>query len=357
VTAPFRSILIAGGAGFVGSNLAILLKQSSNSVNVTVMDNLKRRGSELNLPRLSQAGVEFLHADIRCREDFDTLPAFDLLIDCSAEPSVQVGLDGAPDYMIQTNLVGTINCLELARRNDAAFIFLSTSRVYPLQAINRLPYEETETRFVWQEPIDSPGVSSRGISEAFHLEGARSLYGASKLAAELLLQEYAFTYGMPVLINRCGVITGPWQMGKVDQGVVALWVARHCFDKPLEYIGYGGTGKQVRDILHVNDLFDLLQLQMRQRSAWDATPYNVGGGLGVSVSLAELTTLCQQVTGKQIFIGARAETSDVDIPIYLTDNQRVTETFGWEPSRSAEVIVQDIFFWMSEQRAQLSKIF
>jgi CDP-paratose 2-epimerase len=357
MTAPFRSILIAGGAGFVGSNLAVLLKQSNESVRVTVVDNLKRRGSDLNLPRLSQAGVSFFHVDIRCREDFDTLPSFDLLIDCSAEPSVQVGLDGTPDYLIQTNLVGTINCLELARHNDAAFIFLSTSRVYPLQPLNRLPYEETESRFVWKLPPDTPGVSERGITESFPLPGARSLYGASKLAAEFLLQEYAYTYEMPVLINRCGVIAGPWQMGKVDQGVIALWVARHYFEKPLQYIGYGGTGKQVRDILHIKDLFDLLQIQMRKLSAWDGTPYNVGGGLNVSVSLAELTKHCQQVTGNRISIGSKAETSTVDIPIYLTDNHRVTDTFSWEPKRSVEVIVQDICSWITEQRELLGNIF
>src|SRR5207244_863097 len=109
----------------------------------------KRRGSELNVPRLQKLGVTFLHGDIRCREDVESWPAFDLLIDCSAEPSVQAGLDGSPMPVIQNNLTGTIHCLEAARRRNAAFLFLSTSRVYPIERINTLGYLEEDTRFRW----------------------------------------------------------------------------------------------------------------------------------------------------------------------------------------------------------------
>jgi nucleoside-diphosphate-sugar epimerase len=93
-TIPFKKVLITGGAGFVGSNLAVAFKRAFADVAVLAFDNLKRRGSEMNLPRLKRHGVAFLHGDIRCREDVETWPAFDLLIDCSAEPSVQAGVDG-----------------------------------------------------------------------------------------------------------------------------------------------------------------------------------------------------------------------------------------------------------------------
>jgi len=352
-----KSVLIAGGAGFVGSNLAARYKADHPDVRVVALDSLKRRGSELALSRLAAAGVEFVHADIRCREDFDALARFELLIDCSAEPSVQAGLTGAPDYLIQTNLVGTINLLELARRNDAAFLFLSTSRVYPLDRLNSLPLIETDTRLEWADTTAEKGLSAAGLNESFPLDGPRSLYGASKLSGELLLQEYAYTYKMPAMINRCGVLTGPWQMGRVDQGFVTLWVSRHLFaDRPLSYIGYGGTGKQVRDILHVDDLYDLIDAQLRDETAWDASPYNIGGGREVSVSLVELTALCNEITGVSREIGSQPETSTVDIPIYLSDCERARRVFGWRPKRSPGAIVADIHEWIRANEADLRRV-
>ena len=192
-----------------------------------------------------------------------TYRPFDLMVDCSAEPSVQAGLGGSPRTVLDTNLVGTLNCLEAARLRGAAFLFLSTSRIYPITALNDLPFTECETRFRWDDMPGIRGFSGRGIAEGFALDGARSFYGASKLAAEQLIQEYVFSYGMRALIDRCGVIAGPWQMGKIDQGVITLWVAHHYFDRPLRYTGFGGQGKQVRDILHVRDFFDLLSFSLK----------------------------------------------------------------------------------------------
>ena len=166
--------------------------------------------------------------DIRNSEDLDLIERADLVIDCAAEPSVQAGATGDPTQIINTNLGGTLKCLEFARQRDAAFLFLSTSRVYPIDRLNRLPFEESETRYRWQAS-DEPGHSEYGVSEMFSLDGARSFYGAGKLASELIIQEYVYNCQMPALINRCGIITGPWQMGKVDQGVVTLWVANHFF--------------------------------------------------------------------------------------------------------------------------------
>ncbi len=352
----FKSILITGGAGFVGSSLAVMFKQALPGTTVLAVDSLKRRGSELNLPRLQASGVRFLHGDIRCPEDLETLPDFDLLIDCAAEPSVQAGAAGSPRYVLNTNLAGTINCLEAARLRDAAFVFLSTSRVYPIVALNELPFHEEAERFCWDAKPDLPGFSPAGIAEQFPLEGPRSFYGASKLACELLLQEYIYNTGMRAIINRCGILAGPWQMGKVDQGVVTLWVARHYFKKPLKYIGYGGQGKQVRDLLHISDLFDLLMLQMESPSKWDGRVFNVGGGRRISVSLLELTGLCQAATGQQIEIAPVPETSDVDLRIYLTDSSRVQDEFDWRPTRAAEQIVGDTHAWIVDNRNALEPI-
>src|SRR3989339_333736 len=132
----YKNILITGGAGFVGSNLALKLKAKYRGAEIFCMDNLKRRGSELNIPRLKAAGVNFVHGDIRNKEDFEEIGKNDLILECSAEPSVLAGITSSPSYLINTNLVGTINCLEFARQNREAFVFLSTSRVYPIDPIN-----------------------------------------------------------------------------------------------------------------------------------------------------------------------------------------------------------------------------
>jgi CDP-paratose 2-epimerase len=161
---------------------------------------------------------------------------------------------------------------------------------------------------------------------------------------------------MPVLINRCGILTGPWQMGKVDQGVVTLWLARHAFERDLTYIGYGGLGKQVRDMLHAADLFDLLCRQLARPSAWDGRVYNVGGGCAVSASLLELTALCQEITGKTVAIGSRPETSPVDLRIYVTDHRRVTADFDWRPRRTVRDILCDIHSWLQANRNDLRDI-
>ncbi len=349
-------VVVTGGTGFVGSSLALALKGWRPELEVTAFDNLCRRGGELNLPRLAAAGVRFQHGDVRCAEDLAALPPFDLMVDCSAEPSVLAGTHGSPLPLIHTNLSGTIGCMEAARRNQAAFLFISTSRVYPIEPVNRLAWREDESRFAWTGAETLPGFSAAGIGEDFPLTGARSMYGATKLAAELLLQEYAFSHKMPVMIDRCGILTGPWQMGKVDQGVVTLWVARHVFGRPLKYIGFGGAGKQVRDLLHVADLFELVKLQLARLDLWDGRVYNVGGGLEVSASLLELTQVCAEVTGRTVSIGSEPATNPVDLRIYLTDARRVAADFGWTPQRDVRAIVEDIARWVGDHREQLSPI-
>jgi CDP-paratose 2-epimerase len=340
----------------VGATLALRFKAAHPEARVIALDNLKRRGSELNLPRLRQAGIEFVHGDIRNQEDFDALPAVAVVIEASAEPSVLAGLTSAPDYLVNTNLLGTINCLNYARHHGAAFVFLSTSRVYPINQIERIALTEGATRFEVAAEQPMPGMSPAGLAENFPLEGYRSLYGATKLCSEYLIQEYHHFYGLKTIINRCGVLAGPWQMGKVDQGVVVLWVARHFWRKELGYIGFGGTGKQVRDVLHVDDLYDLLETQLASLASHNGQTYNVGGGRVGSVSLQELTALCQEITGNTVAIRAEAETRPADIALYLTDNARVAAATGWAPRRPVRQLVQDVYEWLRTHEADLKPI-
>lgn len=352
-----KKIFITGGAGFVGSSLALNIKKNYPSYEVVVMDNLKRKGSELNIKRLTERGIAFIHGDIRNKEDFDGMPG-DVtdLIEASAEPSVLAGLHGTPDYLINTNLLGTINCLNYAKKSGANFIFLSTSRVYPIRHIEDIQFEEEETRFTIAEHQTFPGISARGISERFPLDGYRSLYGATKLASELIIQEYNHFYNLPTVINRCGVITGPWQMGKVDQGVIVLWIAKHYWKQQLSYIGYGGQGKQVRDILHINDLYRLIDLQIHDMPLVNGKILNVGGGTEVSVSLQELTAICQQAIGNKITINQMPENRQADIRIYITDNTEVTKLTGWKPEIGVKDTIKDIFEWLVANEQQLAYV-
>ena len=351
------TFLVTGGAGFVGSHLAIRLKRNREHTRVIALDNLLRRGSELALPRLRTAGVEFVYGDVRQASDLETDDNVDCVIDCAAEPSALAGFSSSPDYVLQTNLVGTLNALELARRQRAAFVFLSSSRVYPYTTINGLPYVETESRFELSPKHPFTGASASGFSESFPLGGLRSLYGATKFASELVVAEYLEMYSLRGVINRCGVIAGPWQMGKVDQGFLTHWVARHVFGGALAYKGFGGAGKQVRDVMHVNDLSRLVDTQIAQLDVISGETFNVGGGIGSSVSLRELTELCSRLTGNRVTIGEPEDTHPADVRFYVSDCRKVNAALGWEPSTPLDELVGDVVAWLSDNQSSLRPVF
>ena len=351
-----KTVLVTGGAGFVGSSLAIRLKKNYPAYRVIALDNLKRRGSELNLFRLKEAEIEFVHGDIRNTEDFDKLPFVNTVIEASAEPSVLAGVNEPPNYVVNTNLLGTINCLNFAVKNQSDFIFLSTSRVYPIENIEQIRFEENSTRFAVSPIQILAGVSEKGISENFPLEGYRSIYGATKLCSELLIAEYNKFYGLKTIVNRCGVLTGAWQMGKVDQGVIVLWMARHFWKQKLGYFGYGGMGKQVRDVLHVDDLYSLIDYQIHNQDKLNNQTFNVGGGNKTSVSLCELTELCREISGNEIPIERVAENRQADIRIYITDNSKVSQLTGWQPQTTVHGILEEIYDWLRENENSLRHI-
>jgi CDP-paratose 2-epimerase len=343
-----RRILVTGGAGFVGANLAITLAQRHADAEVVALDNLYRRGSELNLPRLREAGVTFLHGDVRELEDLLAVGEIDAVVECSAEPSVMAGVGGSPGILVRTNLLGAYHCLELARRHEAQVVFLSTSRVYPVAALGAIALDDAETRFEIAAAQELPGVTPTGVTEEFPLEGTRTLYGATKLCAEQLLAEYADTYGLRAVVNRCGVVAGPWQMGKVDQGVFTYWVLAHALGRPLRYIGFGGSGKQVRDLLHVDDLVDLVDEQLSNAAHWAGQVVNVGGGREVSLSLLEASAMCAEISGRTIEVERSLEDRPGDIPIYLSDYTRLKGMTTWRPQRSARQILCDTFDWIRD---------
>jgi len=332
-------VLVTGGAGFIGSSVALALAREGGH-EVVALDNLYRRGSELNLPRLADAGVRFVHGDVRQPEDLRAAGDFEALVECSAEPSVLA----AGDVVVPVNLFGAHHCIEAAGRHGAQVVFLSTSRVYPVAALEALAVREAETRYELVDEQLLAGASAQGVAEEFPLRGARTAYGASKLAAEILLAEAP----VPWVVNRCGVVAGPWQMGKVDQGVFTHWLLAFHFGLPLAYIGYGATGKQVRDVLHVDDLVRLVADQLDRPAHWAGQTFNVGGGRDGSLSLLEASELCAELTGRDMRVGREPRTRPGDVRCYVSDCRRLFEHCEWRPDRAPREILEDIAAWVAD---------
>ncbi|MDE2312573.1 MAG: NAD-dependent epimerase/dehydratase family protein, partial [Elusimicrobia bacterium] len=247
--------------------------------------------------------------------------------------------------------------LEFARLRVGAMVFLSTSRVYAIDSLRAVRLKETAGRFDVAPKQSLPGVSRAGIAEGFPTDGARSFYGATKLCSEMMIQEYCRAYGLKAVVNRCGVIAGPGQFGKTDQGVFTHWMASHYFGKPLSYLGFRGGGKQVRDILHPRDLFALLQKQLRALPKISGEVYNIGGGRANSVSLRELTELCRETTGRSIAVGRDPRTSPVDIPLYISDNAKAKKAFGWAPRADLRAVAEEIHAWLRDNERKLREVF
>jgi CDP-paratose 2-epimerase len=148
------------------------------------------------------------------------------------------------------------------------------------------------------------------------------------------------------VVNRCGVVAGPWQMGRVDQGVFTFWLLMHHFDQPLTYIGFGGSGKQVRDLLHVYDLVDLLDHQLLEPDRWSGVTVNVGGGPASSLSLVETTEMCRELTGREVPIDPVLEPRYGDVRIYVSDCELLYGISDWRPRRRADQILEDTWRWI-----------
>ena len=351
-----KKILIFGGCGFIGSNIATFLQTSKIKTCVDVFDNLSRKGSELNALRLKKLGIENVKGDIRSSEDLKNLKNYDYIIDASAETSATVGLSGSPFYILENNLLSTINCLEVARKMAAKFIFLSTSRVYPIKLLDGCRFKEEETRYVIQNSQFTKGISEKGVNEDFSLLGPRTMYGTSKLSSELIIQEYGEYFNLDYIINRFGAIAGPWQFGKQDQGFISHWLMSHIFGTELSYFGYGGQGKQVRDILHVNDLVRLIVDQIENFNLYKMDTYNAGGGLENTISLKELTGLCQSISGNKIQIESDKD-REGDIRIFITDNSRVNSINGWSPKKDINDIIYDVYHWIKNNQNNLKSLY
>lgn len=334
---------ITGICGFVGSELALQLGQRFSDAHITGIDNFSRPGSETTRPRLKAAGVVVKHGDVRCPVDLDVVGEPDWVIDAAANPSVLIGLDGRTSsrQAVEHNLLGTINVLEFCKARGAGLVLLSTSRVYSVNSLNALPLVVRNDAFALRDSAAWPdGVTAAGLTEQFSTAGPVSLYGATKVASEAIAIDYGDAFRLPIVIDRCGVMAGAGQFGTAEQGIFSFWVRAWAADRPLTYFGFDGTGCQVRDALHPQDLADLVERQIRAAS--DASGvWNVGGGASNAMSLAQLSAWC---TGR---FGPRPVRADPaprkwDVPWVVMDTTRVRGRFGWTPAISLANILDEI---------------
>jgi CDP-paratose 2-epimerase len=338
-------ILITGGCGFVGSNLCVFIKKNISKAKVYSLDNLYRKGSILNQKRLKSYGVKNFKIDIKDNLKISKLPKFDLIVDCCAEASVEISAK-QPNRVFYTNLVGTFNILEKCRKDKTNLIFLSSSRVYSINSLRKIINKK-----YLKKKINSKIL----IDESFDTSSPKSIYGMTKYSSEQLIQEYNYAYNIKYLINRFGVISGPWQFGKQDQGFISLWILKHLFKKKLKYIGFGGFGNQIRDVIHVDDVCEIIVRQIKKIKRINNQIFNIGGGIKNSLSLRELTIACQNLTKRKIYIERINHTSKFDIPYYVSNNKKIKQFYNWTPKKNLENILMDIFEWIRLNQSQLKK--
>jgi CDP-paratose 2-epimerase len=336
-------VLITGICGFVGSTVALALRQLRSEVKVSGIDNFCRPGSETNRRRLQEAGIQVGHADVRCASGFETLAACDWIIDAAANPSVLAGTGGTSSrQLMEQNLNGAVNLLEYARRVQAGFLLLSSNRVYNIPALTTLPLNVDDGAFTLDASQPTPaGVTARGINEAFSTAPPVSLYGATKLASEALALEYGQAFGLPAVVNRCGVLAGETQFGVPEQGIYSFWVRMYALRRPLKYLGFNGTGHQVRDALHPGDLADLLLRQIENPQLSSGRIWNVGGGAANAMSLARLSRWCAQTFGAHA-VEADGTPRPFDVPWMVMDNCNVERAFDWRPRTTLPEILAGI---------------
>lgn len=352
-------ILVTGGCGFIGSHVALHLREKGNRV--CVMDNLVRRGAEQNIAVLERHGIPFFHGDVRNPEDLANLPSgIELVCDTSAQPSVVTGYAN-PLFDIANNGLGAIHILEYVRARRLPLIFWSSNRVYGADRLNALPRRGTPTRFeydpdawnrlpVEQRPRGFDPI--HGVSEEFSIDGGqRSIYGLSKLIADAACQEYAQAYDLPIVVNRFAVISGVGQFGHADQGWVVWWAIAHWLRLPLTYFGW--QGKQVRDVLFVEDMLALLDCQLAKIASFRGEVFNLGGGAANAISLCEATKCMQEISGRSTTITISDEARKGDVLLYWTDNRRAMNKLGWQPQTNLRTGFTRVFDWIRQNEAEL----
>lgn len=338
--------LITGGAGFIGSNSAYQLLQQGHEV--VVFDNLSRLGSEKNLSWLESLENDFtmVKGDVRQLGELDAVVKqqgpFDVVLHLAAQVAVTTSvLDPGLDFDI--NALGTFNLLEAVRRSDQTpiILFASTNKVYG--GLEQYEVEEAETRYRYKD-------AQTGVPETAPLD-FHSPYGCSKGAADQYVRDYHRIYDLPTIVFRNSCIYGPRQFGVEDQGWLAWFVIAAVQGKPITIFG---DGKQVRDVLFVNDLVAAMLAAIENIDTTQGQVYNIGGGPEKSLSVwAEFGPLLESLEGRSIEVDFESWRPG-DQRVYISDIAKAERDFGWRPEVGVDEGIERLHRWVSEHQDMLS---
>lgn len=337
-------VLVTGAAGFIGS--AICLDLASFGHQVVGVDDLSRKGSEKNLEPLRDAGVSLIRGSILEPQIYRALDEnFDAIVHAASDPSVHHADASSSWLSARTNLSGTLMMLEWAQeRRVPRIVFLSSSRVYSIPELRAIPLLDDSSRFLFKNSEDrTQFVSEEGITEDFPVNGWKSFYGASKLGAEFMIEEWSEKFGGQAIINRFGVVSGSGQSGTEGQGFVQYFCNSILLQRPIRFKGWGGFGHQVRDVLAVSDLTRLIRIQLS--APWDPSfsgPWNVGGGRSNSISVSELAHQIAEKSGRSLEISRVKKTESHDVPWVVMNSFPCQEAFGWAPQVGVLDLVDEI---------------
>ena len=338
-------ILVTGSSGLIGSEAVEHFDRQGHQV-VGVDNNMRRvffgaaGDTTWNLQRLKKATSRFEHRelDIRNREGIAALfkeIRFDLIVHCAAQPSHDKARDIALlDFDV--NAVGTINLLEATRQHspESVFIFMSTNKVYG-DAPNEIPVKELPTRYDYAGPEDHEGIDENcRIDRTLH-----SIFGASKVAADVMAQEYGRYFGLNVGVFRGGCLTGPGHSGVELHGFLSYLVKVAVTGQSYTVFGY--KGKQVRDNIHSHDVIRAFEEFAKNPRPGEV--YNMGGGRENSVSMLEAIDLIQEKTGNRIQWTYKDEARKGDHICYISDLRKFQNHYpGWRITRTLNSILEEM---------------
>lgn len=337
-----RPVLVTGGAGFIGTNIASRILDSGRPV--VVLDNMSRSGVDQNALWLKQrygANVRIILGDVRNRTDIKrATEGVGHVFHLAAQTAVTESLaDPLSDF--ETNTVGTINLLEELRTmpQPPSIIYTSTNKVYG--PLTDLSLRDAGKRC---EPTE-PDLMENGICEEKRID-LRTPYGCSKGAAEQYVLEYGRSFGVPAIVFRMSCIYGPHQFGTEDQGWVAHFLAQALEGRPLTIFG---DGRQVRDILHVHDLVNAFLLAWKDIGALAGSAFNIGGGPANSISLLELVDVITSLTGQRPAVSFDSQ-RPADQRYYVSNSTRFQDATGWVPRVGVRSGITNLLDWLSETR-------
>jgi len=332
-----EKILVTGGAGFIGCNLADRFAEKTGKV--VLLDNFCRRGSRENVEWLKQkhGNIEVVKADITKDQNAldKAVKGCEAVYHFAAQVAVTTSVtDPRSDF--NDNALGTFNVLEAARKNasDAAFFYSSTNKVYG--GMEEIEIVERNNRYEYK---DYPKGVPETISLDFH-----SPYGCSKGCADQYTRDYARIYGMDTVVFRQSCIYGQRQFGIEDQGWVAWFTIASALEKQLTIYG---DGKQIRDVLHIDDLVKAYEIATKGISKTRGKIYNIGGGPKNTMSLLELLAYLEEFFGKKIEV-KYGKARPGDQPVFVSDISKAEKEFGWKPEIDVKKGVEKLYKWVEE---------